>query len=279
VSKKINLDEFREISNLLENADVDDDLSRERIYNRVRYKMETKSIYTDFTEGDNIQMNKNRRRNMRKSVAIAVLALVCLVGGFSVTAYGKEVIHNIIASFQAGNIEITQYDKLPEVDAEADGGKKTVGESTAKYTSIEDARSEMGVYFAVPNWLPEGFSYTASILHSENAVELQYNNEGDGTFFSLLITKGENGIATEGDVKEETIAGQKVYFANGITLWGQDGLNYELYYTGEKDFDREILENMLGNMTYKEVSYDKAPPENTETDGEFAGQAGAARAQ
>lgn len=279
MSKKINLDEFREISSLLENADVDDSLSRERIYNRVRYKMETGSIYTDFTEGDKIHMNKNIRRNLRKSVAVAVLALVCLVGGLSATAYGKEIVHNIIASFRAGNIEITQYDKLPEVDAGAGGGKRTVGESTVEYTSIEGARNEMGVYFAVPNWLPEGFSYTASILHSEKAVELQYNHESDGTFFSLLITKGDNGISTEKDVREETIAGQKVYFANGIILWGQDGLNYELYYTGEKDLDKEILENMLGNMTYKEVSYDKAPPESSENERDLANQEGAAPAQ
>ncbi|MHB8063725.1 MAG: hypothetical protein ACYDG2_14010 [Ruminiclostridium sp.] len=64
-----------------------------------------------------------------------------------------------------------------------------------------------------------------------------------------MISKGENGISTTGEVKKETIAGKTVYFANGIVLWGQDGLTYELYQMGGQDFDLNILGKIISTMS------------------------------
>jgi hypothetical protein len=277
VSKKYNLDEFHDVSRLLDEADVDDEYCRERIHDRMKFKIESASRQNNFTKGEEIYMKKNKRR----SAAVAAALLVCLLGGLSVTAYGQEIVHNILARFQAGHIEITQYDKLPEVGTKNSDTEKSKQEgrvNTDQYTSIEAARKEMGVDFEVPAWLPEGFSYTTAVQHGAGAVELQYNNGGDGTLFSLLISQGENGISTDKDVKVENIAGHNVCFANGIILWGQDNLNYEIYYTGEKDFDRGTLEKIIGGMTADAVSYDKAPPANAENR-ETAGPAQAEREQ
>lgn len=271
MTKKYNLDEFQEVTHLLAEADLSDDRSMERIHDRMKFIIESVPAKRDFTKGDIKYMRKNRS-NKRKSAAIAAAVMVCLLGGLSTTAYGQDIVYNILAHFQAGNIEITQYDKIPETTT-GDGKKSENQNSEDKYTSIESARKEMGIDFAVPTWLPEGFSYTTAIQHGGSAVELQYTNDADGTFFSLLISQGKNGIDTADGVKEETIAKQKVYFANGIILWGQNNLNYEIYYTGEKDFDSKTLENMIGSMTEEEVSYDKAPPSTSENGSEIAGPA------
>ena len=64
-----------------------------------------------------------------------------------------------------------------------------------------------------------------------------------------MLSKGENGISTTGEVKTETIAGRTVYFANGIVLWEQDGLTYELYQMSEKNFDLKTLGKIIGTMS------------------------------
>ncbi|QOX65439.1 DUF4367 domain-containing protein [Anoxybacterium hadale] len=271
MTKKYNMDEFQEVDRLLVEADFSDRHLMERTHDRMKFIIEAAPEKNDFTKGDKKYMITSKN-NKRKSAAIAAAVFVCLLGGFSATAYGQDIVHNIVAYFQAGNIEITQYDKIPENPA-GDGTESSDQKSEEKYTSIESARNDMGIDFAVPTWLPEGFSYTTAIQHGSSAVELQYTNDEEGTFFSLLISQGKNGIDTAGDVKEETIAKQKVYFANGIILWGQDNMNYEIYYTGEKDFDSRTLEQIIGNMTREAVSYDKAPPVVLENGRETAGPA------
>lgn len=244
MAEKYNTDEFDGISRLLENAEVNDEMHKEKIYNGIKFKMETGAILKNNRKKDDIDMKKN----FRKSVVIAVMALVCLVGGFSATAYGQETIQNIIAHFKAGNITITQYKEMPDYKPVDNSDKKPDPKNESRVTTVEEARTTMKIDFAVPTWLPEGYVYTKSVQHSVNGVELVYA-KGDDCVLSLLISKGENGIGTTDDVKKETIAGNTVYFANGIVLWGQDGLTYELYQMGGEDFDKDVLDKIISTMS------------------------------
>lgn len=245
MAKKQGVDELKEVCSLLENTDVNGEAHRERIYNRLKYRMEAGTIPKYNGKEEGIYM----KRNIKKTIAIAALAFVCLTAGFSTTAFGQGIIQSIAGYFHVGNITITQYDKeLPKVEASVDGDKKAVRENTTqKSATIEEARAIMKTDFAVPTWLPDGYKYMNSVIHSENGVELQYTK--DESLVSLLISKDENGISTAGEVKQETIAGKTVYFANGIVLWGQDGLTYELYQMDEKNFDRAALEKIIGTMS------------------------------
>jgi hypothetical protein len=251
MSKKHDMNEFKEVCDLLINAEVNDAIYKEKIYHQVKSKIATRSIQNNYRKRDEMHMKKN----FMKSIAMATIGVVCLLGGLSTTAYGQEVIGLILARFQVGGIEITQYDKeLPEIKSNDKSNTSIIRGSSPKRTTIEEARTVMKKDFPVPIWLPDGYVYLSSVLHSENGVELQYSkSEGN---ISLLISKGENGISTTGEVKEEIIGGKTVYFANGIVLWEEDGLNYELYHMGE-DLDLDTLRKIINTMT-AEKSYKEA---------------------
>ncbi len=269
---KHDIKEFNELCGMLSNADVKEDLHKEKIRNQIKYKMETGALQKEYKKKGEIYMKKKRV----KFIAVFTATLVCLVGIFSATAYGQEMIQKILARFHVGNMTITQYEKeLPKVESNAGSGKRVASEFKPRNSSIEEARSVMEVDFAVPTWLPDGYVYTKSVLHSKNGAELVYS-KGE-SLVSLLITKGENGISTAGEVKSETISGNTVYFANGIVLWGQDGLTYELYQMGEKDFDRDTLGKIISTMSTGTVrndrfQYDEADRNNPKT-AEVAAQA------
>lgn len=260
MSRKYEADEFNDVCRLLANTEVNDDLHKVGIYNKLKFKMEAGTIKNNTKKEDGIYMKKNAKR----SVAIAVLTLVCLIGGFSATAYGQDIIQNILAHFKVGNITITQYKELPNYESVDDSGKKTVPENKPRVTTVEEARTTMKLDFAVPTWLPDGYTYSKSVQHSINGVELVYSKED--CVVSLLISKGENGIGTAGDVKKETIAGNTVYFANGIVLWGQDGLTYELYQMGGEDFDKDVLEKIMGTMSAETTYNDELSSIKAESD-------------
>ena len=250
MSEKYDLKEFDEVCSLLANAEVDADRHKEKIYNRARLGIET-GINENYNQRKD---DRYMRKNYRKAVA-AVIASVCLIGGFSTTAYAQGIFQAVLARFQVGGIEIVQQDReLPEVSPNKDNNK-TTRENTRKSATLAEAREAMKVDFKLPVWLPEGFAYSNSVIHTDKAVEIQYTK--DSELISLLISKGENGISTAGEVKKETIAGKTVYFVNGIILWEQDGLNYELYYMGQQDLDNTTLEKLLNTMASGE-SYNEA---------------------
>ncbi|SHN60501.1 hypothetical protein [Desulfitobacterium chlororespirans] len=250
MTKKCDLKEFDEVCSLLTNAEVDADRHKEKIYNRARLGIET-GINEDYNKRkDDSYMRKNYRK-----AAAAVIASVCLIGGLSTTAYAQEIFQSVLARCQVGGIEIVQRDKeLPEVSPNTDN-TRTPRENTQKSATPEEAREAMKVDFKLPVWLPEGFAYANSVIHTDKAVEIQYAK--DSELISLLISKGENGISTTGEVKKETLAGKTVYFVNDIILWEQDGLNYELYYLGQQDLDNTTLEKLLNTMVSGQ-SYNEA---------------------
>jgi len=234
----------KDVCRLLENTDVNAEMHRERTYNRLKFKMEIGTIRQDNEKEDGIIM----KRNIKKSIAVAALTCASLVGGLSTTAFGQEITQSIVGYVHVGNMMITQYDKeLPKIESSVKDDKNAVRENTDKITTIKEARAFMKINFAVPTWLPDGYKYLKSVMHGDNAVELVYSQ--DQNLVSLLISKGENGISTTGEVKKETIAGKTVYFANGIVLWGQDGLTYELYQMSEQDFDLNILGKIISTLS------------------------------
>jgi len=257
MAEEQNIDEFKEVCALLVNTDVNAEMHRERIYNRLEFQIETGVIQQNNEKMEGIYM----KRSFNKSIAVAVLTGVCLVGGFSTTALGQGIIQSVVGYFQVGNMTITQYDKeLPKIESSAKGDKNAVRGNTEQITTIKEARTNMKIDFVVPTWLPEGYKYMKSVMHGDNAVELVYSK--DENLVSLLLSKGENGISTTGVVKTETIAGKSVYFANGIVLWEQDGLTYELYQMSEKNSDLETLGKIIGTMSTEADLNNELYPKN-----------------
>ena len=243
---KHNINQFKELCGLLENIEVNDELHKDRIFNQIKFKMETGTLQKKYFEKGEFYM----KRNNKKTIAIAAV-LVCLISVFSVTSYGQGIIRSIVGLFHVGSMTITQYDKeLPDIsntkNNDNDNGKRKT--KVPESVTIEEARTIMGIDFAVPSWLPDGYKYSNSVMHSKNGVELQYTK--DKNLISLLISRGENGISTAKDVRKETLGGTDVYFANGIVIWeGQNGLTYEMYQMTDKNFDLETLEKIIGTMS------------------------------
>lgn len=101
MNKKSDKSEFKQIEDLLINADVGSSKCEDLILSRLKYKIETGTIKLNDIE-------KEERYMKNKFSRVATLTLVTLILGVSVT-YASEGLSSIIAFFQVGNTEITQY--------------------------------------------------------------------------------------------------------------------------------------------------------------------------
>ncbi|NQX68552.1 DUF4367 domain-containing protein [Paenibacillus alba] len=228
-----------------------DNVHKERIFNRLKYKMETGKIQLFDLQKDGISMKKNSW----KSIAVAAAALVCVGGVFSTTSYAQDMIHTIMARFQVGNMEITQYDKELPVskvgDPSPESAKETerIEREAPPAMTLDKAREVMGIDFPAPTWLSDTYTFMNVVSQGKSMVEVQYE-EKDKNLISLLISKGaNNGISTTDEVKTETIKGTKVYYANGIVIWEYKGFTYELY--SGIDFDVEAMSKIIGSLSTK----------------------------
>lgn len=70
---------------------------------------------------------------------------------------------------------------------------------------------------------------------------------GEKSVNFLISQGGENGIGTTEEVKTEVLAGTKVYFANGIVIWEQNGYTIEMY--AREDFDSATLGKVIEGFT------------------------------
>lgn len=254
---KEDLSEFSDLTQHLAQVKLDNQLSKERIYNRLTYKMDQGIIQSTTMTKDGINM----RKNTWKSIAVTTAALVCLGGAFSTTSFAQDMIQNMMARFQVGNMTITQYDVItpPPAKKEVQPGseKEAAAQEIANsrqaekptVQTLEQARASMGVDFPVPVWLSEQYKLLNAVSHGKNMSELIYDAK-DGNVISLLISQGkENGISTADEVKTETVNGTKVYFANGIVIWAYGGFTYELY--AAQDFDNTALKQIIASMSTK----------------------------
>jgi hypothetical protein len=259
---KMDVRKFSEVTQLLTQVKLDDKASKDRIYNRLTYKMEQGIIKSNYTTKDGIYMKKVNW----KSIAVTTGALICLGGAFSTTTFAQDMIQTIMARFQVGNMTITQYDheepvvKMKGIDINSDsnttGAQAALSpvdstssreESKPATQTLDQARIAMGVNFPAPTWLSEHFTLMNVVSHGQKMAELVYDAK-DGKVISLLISSGgQNGIGTTEQVKTETISGTKFYFANGIVIWENAGFTYELY--AEQDFDNASLMQIVASMS------------------------------
>ncbi|TBL74512.1 hypothetical protein [Paenibacillus thalictri] len=253
MNNKQNTGEFSELADLLANTEMDGSAYRERIFNRLKSKLESGAIQANYIQGSGIHMKKNKW----KAVAVSAAAVICLCGIFSTTSYAQDMIQSILARFQVGNMVITQYDKeLPAAEVNKGAAQEQSARSerpqreAPKNMSLQDARKATGIAFPAPAWLSEHYQLANCVVQGDHMIEVQYKK--DSEFMSLLISKGgNNGIGTTGEVKKEAIGGTTVYFANGIVLWEHDGFTYELYQMTEKDFDNETLGKIITSLSSK----------------------------
>ncbi|MGF9817288.1 RNA polymerase sigma factor [Brevibacillus agri] len=79
-----------------------------------------------------------------------------------------------------------------------------------------------------------------------NIIGMKYA-AGEKSVNFLISQGGENGIGTTEEVKTEVLAGTKVYFANGIVIWEQNGYTIEM--NAREDFDSATLGKVIEGFT------------------------------
>lgn len=264
MNKKQDLREFRKVTDLLRATEVDGSEHKDRIYKRLKFKLEAGTIQKIDTkqEEDGILMRKHKW----KSITVSAVAVIILCGAFSTTSFAQGMIQSILARFQVGNMEITQYDReLPVVKENSsvdnkreeatvgpapvspDSPEKTQRGVAPKKMTVKEAREALGIDFPTPGWMSD-YQYVNSVIQGEQMVEVQYA-KGDEIISLLISTGSKNGISTTDQVKIETISGHKVYFANGIVIWEHEGFTYEMYQMAEKDFDNEAIGKIIDSLS------------------------------
>ena len=260
--------DFRDLTRLLEKVELDDKASKDKIYNRLKFKIEAGTIRPDYTKKDEIIMKKNRW----KSITVSAVAVICLTGAFSTTSFAQGMLESILARFQVGNLQIVQYDKEPSVPAK-DAASEQANEDTTRAVelqarpdlTVQEARSALGINFPAPTWLAD-YKYVNTVIHGKSMAEVQFA-QGEKTVNFLISKGGENGIGTTEEVKSEVIQGTKVYFANGIVIWEDNGFTIELY--AQEDFDTATLGKIIDGfavgapLTQAEIEKAKEKLQNT----------------
>ncbi len=87
MKNKQDVNEFRKLADLLENVELDDNASKEKIYNRLKFKIETGKIHLYEKEKDELDMKKKKW----KSLTVSTVAAVCLFGAFSATSFAQGI--------------------------------------------------------------------------------------------------------------------------------------------------------------------------------------------
>ncbi|WP_340006722.1 hypothetical protein MHH52_03710 [Paenibacillus sp. FSL K6-0276] len=246
--KNDDLTTFSKTIELLENVQQDSTAAKERIYNRLVYKLDHGALEPKSEKKDGITMKKSSWRN-----AIVIgSAVICLGGAFSATSYAQDMFQSIMAKFEVGNLEITQYDKeIPQAaqsitpSEDAQGGENvTIDLPVPAKLSLDEARTELGMNFPAPDWMAD-YEFVNCVLQGTSMVEVQYKS-GEKTVNFLISKGGDNGISTTEEVKTEVINGTKVYFANGTVIWEKDGFTVELY--AQEDFDKVTLGKIIDSF-------------------------------
>lgn len=248
MSKRHDLKRFDNVTELLTSVELEDTARKEQMFNRLKFKIETGAIQPNMIKKDDLYMKHKKW----KSVAVGALAVICAGGIFSTTSYAHDMLGSIMARFQVGNMQITQYKELPQADVKTSESQPTTNESRTvqqapKKMTLQEARTSLGVDFPVPAWMAD-YTFVNCVVHGDKMIEVQYERNGD--IISLLIsTGGSNGIGTQDEVKKETIAGTTVYFANGIVIWEYKGFTYEMYQMAKEDLDTQALTKVISSIT------------------------------
>lgn len=255
------VDELRDLTNLLANLELNDKASKDRIYHRLAFKMGAGTIQPNFTKKDEIVMKKNKWR----TTTVSAMAVAILTVAFSTTSFAQNMMETILARFQVGNMQIVQYDKEPARSADNNASGQAAGDTSREVQlqvrpnlTLEEARAVLGLNFPAPSWLAD-YKYVNTVIHGKTMAEVQFE-KGEKTVNFLISKGGENGIGTTGEVKKEVIKGTTVYFANGIVIWENNGFTVELY--AQDDFDAatlgKIIESFKVGAPLKKEEIEKA---------------------
>ncbi len=247
MKNKQDIDKFSDLTNLLTNLELTDKAPKDRIYNRLTFKMRSGTIQPNFMKRDEIL----KKKYTWKTVTVSAMAVAILTGGFSTTSFAQNMMETIRERFQVGNMQIVQYDKEQTVSAgnseseqaEADASRE-VQLPVRPNLTVEEARAAMGLNFPAPSWLAD-YKYVNTVIHGNNMAEVQFE-KGEKSINFLISKGGENGIGTTDEVKKEVIKGTTVYFANGIVIWENNGFTVELY--AQDDFDTTTLGKIIENF-------------------------------
>lgn len=278
MNKKHDLTEFSATIRLLEHTEPGSPSSKERVYNRLMFRLENN--LTDLPSNTK-EVSDMKNRNWKSKIIIASVAL-CLGGVFSTTSYAQELFHSVAARFQIGNMTITKYEKeLPPVEANpvlsesADATVRVTELPVPAKLTVDETRTALGLNFPAPSWLGE-YEYVTTVLHGTNMAEVQFRS-GDKTVNFLISKGGENGIQTTGEVRTELIGQTKVYYANGIVLWESGGFTVEMY--SQNDFDSVTLGKIISGFAVgapvKALSTEEAAKNVQAREGARAAQAAA----
>ncbi|MCR8641121.1 hypothetical protein NV379_00495 [Paenibacillus sp. N1-5-1-14] len=247
MKNKQGVDEFSDLTDLLTNLEHTDNASKDRIYQRLTLKMRAGTINPNLLKKDDIVMKKKTW----KTVTVSAAAVAILSGAFSTTSFAQNIMDSILARFQVGNIQITQYDKEPAAPVNNSASKQATGDASGEIQlpespnlTVDEARAAMGLNFPAPTWLAD-YKYVNTIIQGKTMAEVQFA-KGDKSVNFLISKGGENGIGTTGEVKKEVINGVTVYFANGIVIWENNGFTIELY--AQDDFDKVTLGKIIENF-------------------------------
>ncbi|MDR0268870.1 hypothetical protein [Paenibacillus sp.] len=239
-----NVDEFRDLTNLLTNLELTDKASKDRTYHRLSFKMRSGTIQPNLMKRDEIVMKKNTW----KTVTVSAMAVAILTGVFSSTSFAQNMVETILARFHVGNLQIVQYDKEPDVSADHSASEQAAGDTSRGVQlqvrpnlTLEEARAVLGLNFPAPSWLAD-YKYVNTVIHGNNTAEVQFE-KGEKRIDFLISKGGENGIGTTDEVKKEVIKGTTVYFANGIVIWENNGFTVEMY--AQDDFDTATLGKII----------------------------------
>lgn len=258
MSEKHDPKTYGNIVELLEKAEINNSLAKERIYKRLVNKIETGTIQLQNTKkGGKALMNRKW-----KTAAAAAAVIVLIGGALSTTSYAQGMIQSILARFQVGNMEIVQYKELPVSEKSVSAGQDRGADSAvtewpaSPKLTLQEARLATGMNFPAPSWIAD-YEYVNTVIHGKTMVEVKYSH-GEKTANFLISQGGENGIGTTDPVKTEVIEGAKVYFANGIVIWEHEGFTVELY--TRDDFDTATLGKIIKGFAVG------APPTQEEID-------------
>jgi len=249
MSEKQDLKPYGDVIELLENMQTDNTLAKERIYKRLVRKSEMGTIQSTNSNKDVIPHMKSKW----KTAAAAAVAIVAIGGVFSTTSYAHDMVQSILARFQVGNMEIVQVDKEraivgnPNVTNDQVGGAESgvVELPVQPKLTLQEARAAIGINFPAPSGIAN-YEYVNTVIHGKSMVEVQYQ-QGDEKAVNFLISQGgENGIETTGEVKTERIGETKVYLANGIVIWENEGFTVEMY--AREDFDTAALKKIINSF-------------------------------
>lgn len=201
MSNRLDTNEFEKVEELLIKADVNSKDYEEQIFNRIKYKIETGNIKSNTYEKDELYMKK---KTFRPSKVVG-LTLATIILGMSV-AYATGTLSSILARFQVGNIEITQYGETKEENQNASTEELTLKDMQEGFKGkLFDKNGKEVLYAEVDDY------YTADGKEITGMGVRDLENGGHEFYISTEKDESNTRITLE---EAKKVADSKITFPN-----------------------------------------------------------------